>query len=550
MLTVTARNACRSQAGSRENRKRWPHPGATRWSMDTLSGFSLSRLRPLRGPRQSLAQRATGLCGRTPRLHLCRSRRRRGGQNPELALSSAGSRAGAASANLLSWVRGCWPVPFPLIGLVSLLLRSALDPSWENHEVHFVLFLTVGGVASGLAYAAGEAAERRGDARVLLLSMAFLATGSFMTIHAIGTPGVLVSRPVAGLTVAIPVGLLLASMFAAGSAFVDVWPGLAASVIRRRRLLRACLLGAVALWCVWSVTELAPLTHPRSEGSNASLLGVMAAVGTVAYAVSALRYWQVYRDHLGLLPVSVIACFVLLSEALVGVAVTGERSWHASWWEWHALIVTAYFVVFFAARRQWRDERFRHLYLATTRERSQEVSVLFADLVGFTKFSERATPQQVAVMLRAFYEAATPLISRGFGGEVEKFMGDAIMATFNTRGDQGDHAARAAGAALALQQGHKALTENHADWPQLRIGVNSGDAVVREMGGDGFVAYAVVGDAVNIGSRLEGQAPVGQVLIGAETYRQRRCCVGRSGGMVERWGGDSDGQGQLIERLQ
>jgi hypothetical protein len=62
-------------------------------------------------------------------------------------------------------------------------------------------------------------------------------------------------------------------------------------------------------------------------------------------------------------PASVIACFVLLSEAMIGVATTGERSWHASWWEWHALIVLAYLIIGFAAHREWREERFRHLYL-------------------------------------------------------------------------------------------------------------------------------------------------------------------------------------------
>ena len=54
---------------------------------------------------------------------------------------------------------------------------------------------------------------------------------------------------------------------------------------------------------------------------------------------------------------------------MIGVAFTGERKWHASWWEWHGLIVSAYLIIGFAARREWRDERFRDLYLDTTRER-------------------------------------------------------------------------------------------------------------------------------------------------------------------------------------
>jgi class 3 adenylate cyclase len=79
---------------------------------------------------------------------------------------------------------------------------------------------------------------------------------------------------------------------------------------------------------------------------------------------------------------------------------------------------------------------------------------------------------------------------------------------------------RAAGAALALQQGFATLTERHPDWPGLRVGVNSGQVVLREIGGHGHVAYPMVGDTINTGSRLEALAPVGGVLIGAATYQR------------------------------
>jgi class 3 adenylate cyclase len=205
---------------------------------------------------------------------------------------------------------------------------------------------------------------------------------------------------------------------------------------------------------------------------------------------------------------------------MVGVATTGERSWHASWWEWHGLVVLAYLIIGFAARREWRDERFRHLYLPTTRNREQDVSVLFSDLAGFTSFSERSAPGEVAELLSSYYGVAAPLISREFGGEVEKFMGDGMMATFNSRGDQPDHAVRAAGAGLALQRALGRIANRHSGWPRPRVGVNTGEAVLRELGGHGHIAYSLVGDTINTASRLEGKAPVGSVLIGAETYRQ------------------------------
>src|SRR6186997_3071111 len=137
-------------------------------------------------------------------------------------------------------------VALPLIGLVSLLLRSQLDPHFENYRVHFVLFGVVGTIAFVLGFAAGEAAKRRGDARVLLLSLAFMATGGFMGLHALGTPGVLFTKEYSGFHVAIPVGLLAAAVFAAGSAFVDVRPGIAPWLIRHRAPLRAAVLVAMA----------------------------------------------------------------------------------------------------------------------------------------------------------------------------------------------------------------------------------------------------------------------------------------------------------------
>jgi class 3 adenylate cyclase len=407
----------------------------------------------------------------------------------------------------------------PLVGLISLLLRSQLDPQLENPRVHFVVFGIVGLVAFLLGYVAGEAANRRGDARVLLLSLAFMATGVFLALHALGTPGILFSQDLAGFKIAIPVGLLTSAIFAAGSAFVDTRPGIGALAIRARTPLRASLLIATGVWFAWTVMKLPPLRGRDSEGATGSLLTAMAIVGTVVYAICAIRYWALFRRRRSLLPWAVIACFVLLSEALIGVAATGERDWHASWWEWHGLIVSAYLIIGFAARREWRDERFRQLYLPSTREHSQEVSVLFSDLAGFTSFTERSTPAEVTALLSTYSEVATRL-TRRFGGEVEKFMGDGMLATFNSQGTLPNHAVQATQAALALQQEINALAAQHPGWPHMRVGINSGDAIIREIGGRGHIAYTLIGDTVNTGSRLERLAPVGGVLIGAETYRR------------------------------
>ncbi len=438
-----------------------------------------------------------------------------GGHSDAMRAASRSSRRVVAAL-----VGGVVAVTLPLVGLVSLLLRARLDPHFENYRLHFLVFGFAGALAFVLGYAAGEAANRRRDARVFLLSLAFMATGGFLGLHALGTPEILFSNDRPGFQVAIPVGLMVGSVFAAASAFVDVRPGFAPAVIRRRTLLRGAILISIGAWFVLAATSRPPLREENDEAARGGALAAIAITGTVLYATGAWRYQRLYRLRWSMLPAAVIGCFLLLSEALVGVAVTGERKWHASWWEWHALIITAYLVVGFAVRREWRDERFRRLYLPTTRERRQEISVLFGDLVGFTGFAERSTPGEVAMVLNAYWSTAAPLITRRFGGELEKFIGDGVVAVFNSRGDQPDHAERAARAALELQRELARLGERHPEWPLMRVGINSGEAVLREIGGPGHVAYPLGGDTVNTGARLEQLAPAGGVLIGESTYRR------------------------------
>jgi adenylate cyclase len=98
------------------------------------------------------------------------------------------------------------------------------------------------------------------------------------------------------------------------------------------------------------------------------------------------------------------------------------------------------------------------------------VSVVFADLCGFTAFSEGRDPREVSSMLNTAFERAIPAI-RAEGGEIDRLVGDAIVATFNTRGDQPDHPARAARAALDVLRAADAVGAGHPDWPRFRIGI-------------------------------------------------------------------------------
>src|SRR4051794_23477833 len=101
--------------------------------------------------------------------------------------------------------RAAWLVVglLPLAGLLALVFRRQLDPSWSSIQLHFMLFLTVGLALCLLAYLSCEAAQRRGDARVLLISMAFGVTGGFLGLHALGTTGVLFDTEHSGFKVAI-----------------------------------------------------------------------------------------------------------------------------------------------------------------------------------------------------------------------------------------------------------------------------------------------------------------------------------------------------------
>lgn len=109
-----------------------------------------------------------------------------------------------------------------------------------------------------------------------------------------------------------------------------------------------------------------------------------------------------------------------------------------------------------------------------------------------------------------------PIVSR-HGGDIDNIIGDALMVTFNSRGDQPDHALRAARSALELQEGTQLVADRHDDWPRFRVGVNTGEAAVSLLGAAGGRTHTAIGDAVNVASRLEGRAPIGGVAIGPET---------------------------------
>ena len=212
---------------------------------------------------------------------------------------------------------------------------------------------------------------------------------------------------------------------------------------------------------------------------------------------------------------SMIAAFVLLGEAMI--ALVFARNWALSWWEWHVLMLSAFVLVVAGVRIQWYEERFADLYQEDTVSGRRELSVLFADLQGFTAFSEQHDPSEVTAMLNSYFQVVVPQVAQRHGGDVDRIIGDALMVTFNKRGDQPDHARRAAEAGLALQQAAALVLRAHPSWPPFRVGINSGIASVTLLGTEGGRTHTVIGDTVNVASRIEGKAPGGSVAIGPAT---------------------------------
>lgn len=148
-----------------------------------------------------------------------------------------------------------------------------------------------------------------------------------------------------------------------------------------------------------------------------------------------------------------------------------------------------------------------------------EVTALFADLRGFTGFSERSTPQEIVVMLNRYFEHATAAILHE-GGTVVQFVGDALMALFNAPARQDDHPVRAARAALAMQAAVEETAASSPGWPRFRVGINTGPALVGNIGSTALRSFNAMGDAVNVAARLESVAQPGQVVIGESTRAQ------------------------------
>jgi adenylate cyclase len=172
------------------------------------------------------------------------------------------------------------------------------------------------------------------------------------------------------------------------------------------------------------------------------------------------------------------------------------------------------------------------------------MSVMFIDLAGFTGMSERLGDRIIPLLSRYFDSVSAQI--QNHEGTIDKFIGDAVMAFWGAPSANPDHAVDCCRAAMACRRavGEAGLIDDHGEPVKIRIGINSGDMLVGNIGSDVRLNYTVIGDAVNIASRLEGTNKVygSSIIIGPETRRlagdrivvrelDRLAVYGRAGGL-------------------
>ncbi len=515
-----------------------------------------------------------------------------------LAGAPAGSRERSPATRLVRQAALGVLLLIPVAGLALLLAAPELDVMYHYDPMHFWIVLLAALLNVGLGLLTSEIARRQSDARLFLVSMALLTGAAFLGLHALATPGILLPGSNKGFVVANPVGLLLASGFAAASALdLGAWaPG-----PRSQTWIKAALGVAVAAWAVVSLTGLPPLGKSVPSQQLPEGLQLLGIPALALYGFAAVRYGWLYRQKRRGLLAAVAVAYVLLAEAMI--AVVFSDTWHAAWWEWHVLMVTAFATIAIGARNEYRHARslpgaFGGLYLDSTLTRidrrradalaslvaalraqqplspvlgrlrrdwataeeaalleraahqlyrtdelfrpyispqlaegleerpelaglggeERQVSVLFADLSGFTAYSEVHRADEVITMLNTYWGATVPIVAEREGGVIERFAGDAIMVVFNAVDDQPDHALRAARAAVGLRDEVMQIAGEQPGWPRFRIGVNTGPAVVGHVGAARMRSFTAIGNTTNLSARLQAQARPGHIVIGRATW--------------------------------
>ena len=148
-------------------------------------------------------------------------------------------------------------------------------------------------------------------------------------------------------------------------------------------------------------------------------------------------------------------------------------------------------------------------------------TILFTDIVGFTRLAEQISPRETNIILNRYFSAMTDVVFN-YDGTLDKYIGDGLMAVFGAPMERDDDAERAILAAKEMREKLAAMmTEkgNPSSKFDIRIGINTGRVVAGNIGSPRRMDYTVIGDPVNIAARLESIAEPNQILIGEETHK-------------------------------
>ncbi len=147
-----------------------------------------------------------------------------------------------------------------------------------------------------------------------------------------------------------------------------------------------------------------------------------------------------------------------------------------------------------------------------------QVTVMFADLGGYSSYAETRSPAEVVGLLNRYFALSLPAILEE-GGTPVQLPGDAVVAVFGAPTPRADHANRACRAALAILERTAPLASGPTGGPRFHIGINSGPALVGNIGSEEYRNFAAIGDTTNVASRLQSEAKAGEIVLGPETAR-------------------------------
>ncbi|MDB6147902.1 MAG: adenylate/guanylate cyclase, partial [Spartobacteria bacterium] len=171
-----------------------------------------------------------------------------------------------------------------------------------------------------------------------------------------------------------------------------------------------------------------------------------------------------------------------------------------------------------ALRQQLRDLE-RSFSAAATEEERKLVTILFVDVSGFTALSETLDPEEVRGLMNACFERLVPVVQK-YGGTIDKFIGDEIMALFGAPIAHENDPERALRAALELMDAILLFNREQKTDLGLHIGINTGRVVTGRIGSQDRRDYSVMGDAVNLAARLEDASADGEIFVGPSTHHR------------------------------